>query len=238
VAPESFAQVMPRLETFMKPLVRIFQGQAAEHHAQPSVYGLWSQVERQNIASMASRCGQSRLPVQGFMGGEGWDDAPLRAAWPPHSRRPVGHGDGVWVCDPSGLPKTGRESVGVARPWGGRLGNVDHGHGAISLGEVSRQGHTLVDSRRSRPHAWTTETARRDNAGVPKTSRAERTRHPWVVARLAAHGAALPHRWMAGEDERGRPSWFRHRLTTWNERSLLGVPSHTASRALATVLPA
>jgi hypothetical protein len=35
VAPESFAQVMPRLETFMKPLVQIFQGQAAEHHAQP-----------------------------------------------------------------------------------------------------------------------------------------------------------------------------------------------------------
>ena len=26
------------------------------------------------------------------------------------------------VCDPAGLPKSGRESVGVARPWGGRLG--------------------------------------------------------------------------------------------------------------------
>jgi len=30
VAPEIFEQVMPRLETFMKPFVRIFQGQAAE----------------------------------------------------------------------------------------------------------------------------------------------------------------------------------------------------------------
>jgi len=55
---------------------------------------------------------------------------------------------------------------------------------------------------------------------------------------LAAHGAALPHRWIAGDDEMGRPSWFRHRLTTLNERSLLAVPSNTSIRDLETVLPA
>ena len=53
VAPEIFEQVLPRLETFMKPFVRIFQGQAAEHHAKTYVYGLLSQVEQKNIASIA-----------------------------------------------------------------------------------------------------------------------------------------------------------------------------------------
>jgi hypothetical protein len=69
VAPDIFEQVMPRLETFMKPFVSIFQGQAADQHAKTYVYGLLSNVERKNIESIAYRFGQSRLPLQGFMGG-------------------------------------------------------------------------------------------------------------------------------------------------------------------------
>ncbi len=49
---------------------------------------------------------------------------------------------------------------------------------------------------------------------------------------VADHGASLPPRWMAGDDERGRPSWFRHRLAALGQRSLLAVPSHTAIRDL------
>ena len=53
IAPEIFEQVMPRLYAFMKPFVRIFQGQAADQHAKTSVCGLLSNVERKNIASIA-----------------------------------------------------------------------------------------------------------------------------------------------------------------------------------------
>jgi hypothetical protein len=55
---------------------------------------------------------------------------------------------------------------------------------------------------------------------------------------LATHGAALPHRWIAGDDEMGRPSWFRRRLASWGERSLLAVPSNTTIRDLETPPPA
>jgi SRSO17 transposase len=89
----------------------------------------------------------------------------------------LGQADGVLVFDPSAFPKSGRESVGVARQWCGRLGKVDHGQGAISGGSVSRKGHTLVDLRVSRPKAWTQEKARVDKAGVPKVHRGYRTRH-------------------------------------------------------------
>ena len=102
---------------------------------------------------------------------------------------------------------------------------------------MSRQGHTLVDLRLSRPKAWTQEKARVDKAGVPTASRAYRTRHQLVLEMLTAHGASLPHRWMAGDDEMGRPSWFRRRLAALNERSLLAVPSNTAIRDLETSLP-
>ena len=83
----------------------------------------------------------------------------------------LGQGDGVLVFDPSGFPKSGRESVGVARQWCGRLGKVDNCQVAIYLGYVSRKGHTLVDTRLYLPKEWTKDKARLDKAGVPKAYR-------------------------------------------------------------------
>jgi SRSO17 transposase len=54
---------------------------------------------------------------------------------------------------------------------------------------------------------------------------------------LATHGAALPHRWIAGDDEMGRPYWFRRRLASLGERYLLAVPSNTMIRDLETPPP-
>ncbi len=218
VAPEIFEQVMPRLYTFMAPFVTSFHGQGDDQHAKTSVCGLLSDVERTNIASIASRFGQSRLPLQGFMGSHAWDDAPLRQELRRQVKTPLGQGDGVLVFDPSGFPTSGCESVGVARQWCGRLGKVDNCQVAIYLGYVSRQGHTLVDTRLSLPTAWTKDKARLDKAGVPPGYRSSRTRHQLALAMLAKNGAGLPQSWIAGDDERGRPSWFRRRLAAWGER--------------------
>jgi hypothetical protein len=75
VVPEIFEQVIPRLYTFMKPFVKIFHGQVDDQHAKTYVCGLLSDVERKNIESIAYRFGQSRLPLQGFIGWDTWDDA-------------------------------------------------------------------------------------------------------------------------------------------------------------------
>ena len=238
VAPAMFEQVVPRLDTFMEPLVTIFQGQGDDQHANTSVGGLLSDVERQHIASMASRCGQSRLPLQRFLGSHAWDDEPVRQEW----RSPVtphwGPGDGGLVCDPSGFAKSGCASVGVARQWGGRRGQVDTCQVALEVGDVSRTGHPLVATRLSLPNAWTTDQARLDHAGGPQGERSSRTRHPLAVEMLANNGAGLPPRWRAGDDERGGPAWLRRRLATWGARSLLAVPSHTTRRALEVAAPA
>ena len=53
VAPEVFEQVMPRLQTFMEPLVDTLHGQAPRAHVQTSVRGLLSDVARKNVASIA-----------------------------------------------------------------------------------------------------------------------------------------------------------------------------------------
>jgi hypothetical protein len=61
VAPEVFEQVLPRWRTFMAPFVDTLQGQAPRAHAQTYVRGLLSDVERKNVASIASHFGQDRL---------------------------------------------------------------------------------------------------------------------------------------------------------------------------------
>ena len=221
----------------MKPFVKIFQGQVAEQHAKTYVCGLLSNLERKNVESIAYRFGHSRLPLQAFIGWDEWDDEPLRSALRSQVKRHLGQGDGVLVFDPSGFAKSGRESVGVARQWCGRLGTVDNCQVAMYLGYVSRKGHTLVDQRLFLPKEWTKDKARLDKAGVPKAYRAYRTRHQLALELLTTNGAGLPHSWIAGDDEMGRPSWFRRRLAALGERYLLAVPSNTALRDLETEPP-
>jgi SRSO17 transposase len=143
----------------------------------------------------------------------------------------------VLVFDPSGFPKSGGESVGVARQWCGRLGKVDTCQVAIYLGYVSRKGHTLVDTRLYLPKDWTKDKARLAKAGVPQGSRGYRTRHQVALEMLAKNGAGLPHSWIAGDDEMGRPSWFRRRLAALGERYVLAVPSNTTIRDLEVEPP-
>lgn len=237
VAPEIFAQVMPRLHTFMEPFVATFQGQALSHHAKTYVSGLLSDVARKNVESIAYHVGQNRLGLPGFLGWADWDDAPWRKTLLDQAGQQLGQGDGVLVCDPSAFPKSGRESVGVARQWCGRLGKVDTCQVAIYLGYVSRQGHALVDLRLYLPTAWPQDKARLQKAGVPTARRGYRTRHQLALEMLEHNGASLPHGWLAGDDEMGRPSWCRRRLAALGERYMLAVPSNTMMRDLETPAP-
>ena len=237
VVPAVFAQVMPRLLTFMEPFVDTLHGQAPRAHVQTYVRGLLSDIERKNVESIAYHFGQERLGLQGFIGWGDWDDAPMRQGLRDQVGQQLGQEDGVLVFDPSAFPKSGHESVGVARQWCGRLGKVDNCQVAIYLGYVSRKGHTLVDLRLYLPKEWTQDKARLDKAGVPTTRRGYRTRHQLALEMLATNGASLPHGWIAGDDEMGRPYWFRRRLAALGERYVLAVPSNTLCRDLESPLP-
>jgi SRSO17 transposase len=237
VAPEIFDQVMARLETFMGPFVSTFRRQKPSAHAHTYVRGLLSEVERKNVESIAYRFGQDRLPLQRFIGWAEWDEAPLRQELTRQVAEQLGQADGVLVFDPSAFAKSGPESVGVARQWCGRLGKVDNCQVAVYLGYVSGAGHTLVDMRLYLPKAWTQDPARLDKAGVPHDRRGYRSRHQLALDMLQERGALLPHGWIAGDDEMGRPYWFRRRLAHLGERYLLAVPGNTLMRDLETAPP-
>jgi SRSO17 transposase len=238
VAPAIFQQVMPRLATFMAPFVASFGRQEPFQHAHTYVCGLLSDVERKNIESIAYRFGQDRLPLQRFIGWAEWEDAPLRQELTRQVAEQLGPADGVLVFDPSAFAKSGAESVGVARQWCGRLGKVDNCQVAVSLGYVSATAHSLVDMRLYLPKEWINDKARLDKAGVPHERRGYRSRHQLALDMLQERGASLPHGWIAGDDEMGRPYWFRRRLEQLAERYLLAVPRTTLIRDLEVDPPA
>lgn len=236
VAPQVFERVLPRLETFMKPFADSFVRSEQREHAGTFVQGLLSDLEDKNVESIAYRFGQERLPLQWFVGTSDWDYEPLRDELVRQVGEALGEDDGVIVFDPSAFAKSGKESVGVARQWCGRLGKVDNCQVAIYMGYVSGKEHALVDTRLYLPKAWATDSRRRTKAGVPKSAR-YRTRHQLCLEMLAHNGDLLPHAWIAGDDEMGRPYWFRKRLDTLGEQYLLAVPSNTTVRDLEVAPP-
>ena len=231
LAPQVFEDVGPRLEQFMEPFVDSLARKEQVGHALTFVRGLLSDVEHRNVESIAYRFGQERMPLQWFVGVSKWDDQPLREELRRQIACDLGDPDGVLVFDPSAFPKSGRESVGVARQWCGRLGKIENCQVAVYLGYVSRHEHTLVDTRLFLPQEWTQDKARMKKAGVPKGTKF-RTRHELALELLDQHGGKLPHRWITGDDEMGRPYWFRRDLQQRNEHYLLAVPSNTRIRDL------
>jgi len=232
VAPEIFDEVMPRLKCFMEPFVKsLVRPEQVVEHAHTFVHGLLSDLDHKNAESIAYRFGQDRMPLQWFLGVSPWDHEPLRNELVRQVGETLGDEEGVLVLDPSSFAKSGRNSVGVGRQWCGRLGKVDNCQVAIYLGYVSRHEHTLVDTRLFLPKEWTKDPQRRQKAGIPPEVRF-RTRHQLGLEMLQQHGDILPHAWITGDDEMGRPSWFRRQLDTLGERYLLAVPSNTQIRDL------
>jgi SRSO17 transposase len=168
--------------------------------------------------------------IQHFVGESRWDDKPLREELAHQVGIQLGEPDGVIALDPSAFPKSGKQSVGVARQWCGRLGKVDNCQVGVYLGYVSSKGHALVDTELYLPKEWTNNKQRMKRGGVPKNRQRYRTRHEICLELVDRHGDKLPHAWITGDDELGRPAGFRRELRDRNERYLLAVPCNTTIR--------
>ena len=231
VPPSLFRGAVRRLESFAQPFVAALPSPESRSHSHTYLAGLLSDVERKNAESIAYRYDLDRQVIQRFIGEVDWDHGPLIEELSRQVARTIGRPDAVLVFDPSAFPKKGTASVGVQRQWCGRLGKVDNSQVGVFLGYVGDEEHALVDFRLYLPREWARDRKRRKKAGVPK-GLTYRTRHELALEMLRRRGGTLPHGWVAGDDEMGRPAWFRRRLAEDRERYLLAVPSNTTIRDL------
>lgn len=226
------ASATSRLDAFMQPFLQSYHRHEQATHAMTVVQGLCSDLEHKNGESIAYLFALERKTIQHFLGESRWEDAPLREELARQVGSQLGEPDGVLAFDPSAFPKSGKQSVGVARQWCGRLGKIDNCQVGVYLGYVSSKGHTLVDAELYLPEEWTKDKARMVRAGVPKERQRHRTRHELCLELLDRHGDQLPHAWVTGDDELGRPAEFRRELRDRNEQYLLAVPCNTIIRDL------
>lgn len=233
-----FADVAGKLEEFMRPFVDSYARRTQASHAVQVVQGLCSDLEAKNAESIAYLFGLDRKAIQHFVGESTWEDRPLRNELVRQVGSELGEPDGVIVFDPSGFEKSGKQSVGVARQWCGRLGKIDNCQVGVYMAYVSARGHALVDVELSLPHEWTNDKSRMNKAGVPKPCQKFRKRWQLCLDMLTRYGEQLPHTWVTGDDELGKPQQFRKELRDRDERYLLAVPCDTTIRDLDVPPPA
>ncbi len=236
VPPQVFHGVGQRLSKFVEPFADLLRLTAQREHAADYMSGLVSDLEKKNVESIAYRHDQDRRNLQHFIGTAHWDHQPLFMELARQAAKRIGEPDGVIVFDPSGFPKQGTQSVGVARQWCGRMGKLDNCQVATYMGYVTRLDHVLTNTRLYLPKEWTRDRARMKAAGVPKQVRFQ-TRHEQALEMLDEQGHLLPHAWVAGDDEMGRTTHFRVDLNERGEQYLLAVPSNTAIRDLEATPP-
>jgi len=236
VSPELIDGLLSRLESFVHPFTTALRGPEQHRHSVEYLTGLLSKLEHKTGEAIAYLHDQERQGIQKFIGHIPWEHSPLLNTLACQVGIELGEPDGVIVFDPSAFAKKGTKSVGVARQWSGRNGKVDNCQVGVYMAYISRNEHALVNTRLYLPEEWTKDRQRCKAAGIPKGTKF-RTRHELALEMLDEHGPLLPHAWVTGDDEMGRPMDFRLKLRDRGEHYLLAVPSNTLIRDIDAPSP-
>ena len=229
ISSADVATCLKSLAKFLEPYQEQLQRIEQKGHLQVYVEGLVSGLQRKSIEPIATAHGLYRRPLQHFIGAGKWSDKAVRDQMRSHIVAELGDPAGVLIMDGSAVPKKGNESVGVARQYCGRLGKVDNCQVGLYLAYSTPRGFTLLEGDLYLPEEWLNEQERRDKAHIPAEVEFQ-TGWPLADAQLQRIGPQVPHAWVVGDDEFGRPSQFRDRLADRGERYLLEVPHNTSVR--------
>jgi SRSO17 transposase len=236
VEPDTLRGCTAHLTRFIQRYLPFFYRDEQRRHAEVILKGKLSGLQRKTTEPIAIEGALKRRPLQLFVGAGAWDDDAVLAELRRHVRAELGDPDGVLVLDPSGFPKKGTESCGVARQWCGCLGKVDNCQVGVFLAYVSGRGKALITGRLYLPEERAADAKHRKKTHVPK---AVTFQEKWRIGLdfVRGVGQELPHGWVVGDDEFGRASELRAELRRDKERYVLDVPCNTSVRDLSERRP-
>lgn len=218
-----------RFVKFIEPYQKAIGLKPRREHLATFLRGLVSDLERKSVEPIAVSQGFGRYDLQHFVGRSQWDERPLLRHLRAEVGAELGDADGVFVVDSSGVPKSGKDSVGVARQWCGRLGKVENCQVGVYVAYSAKGSSTLVDRRLYLPKSWADDPGRRSKVHVPKQVR---FRKPWKLALEMLRNCRKEIRggWVAADEEFGRPKKFRDGVAALGLRYLVEVPSNIVVR--------
>lgn len=231
VTPDAVRGCSDRLTGFLQRYLPRFYRVEQRVNATLVIRGLLSGLQRKTCEPIAIEAGLPRKPIQFFVGAGKWDDEAVMHELRDHVREQLADPDGVVVIDPSAFPKKGTDSCGVGRQWCGRLGKLDNCQVGVFLAYAATVGYAPLDRRLYLPKDWADDEDRRQKCHVPPDVRFQ---EKWQIALALLDRSlpGLPHGWIVGDDEFGRPAAFRAKLRQRHERYVLDVPCNTTVRDL------
>jgi len=138
------------------------------------------------------------------------------------------------------FPKQGKDSVGAAPQYCGRLGKTANCQAGVFLGYVKDPYRTLIDERIYLPESWIKDKKRRKKCGVPWYVRfKKKSELAWDMIYHAQKKNKVPFGWIGMDSLYGRDSVLRNKidaqgliyiadipnnLGVWLERPKTGVP--------------
>lgn len=229
LAVEEVEGIEGRLATFLKPYKKLLTRVEQREHAEVYVKGRLQQIPRRTTEPIASEHGKKRRPLQHFVGAGKWDDGAIRKKMCRSISAEMGSADGVLILDGSGFHKSGPESVGTQRQWCGRLGKEEQCQVGEFMAYASRGSVALVGAELYLPKSWATDKARREKCHVP-TDVTFKTGWRLAADLVFESGKLLPHRWIVGDENYGRPTELRDLFHQEGEQYLLEVSSDAKVR--------
>jgi SRSO17 transposase len=231
LTPEAVRGCQDRLTRFLERYLPRFYRAEQRANAALVLRGLLSGLQRKTCEPIAVEAGVHRKPIQFLVGAGKWDDEAVMAEVRRHVAEELADAQAVIVIDATTFPKSGGDSCGVARQWCGRLGKQENCQTGVFLAYAAPGGYAPLDRRLYLPEDWAGDPVRRERCHVPDGVVFQ---EKWRIAAdlLKRSRAGLPHGWVVGDDEFGRPAHFRAWLRGAEERYVLDVPSDTVVRDL------
>lgn len=179
--------------------------------------GLMSSLQRKSMEPIALNLEDSNRvrSLQLFMGSGKWEKETMADIHKQEAAKTLGCEDGVFSVDSSEFPKKGKESVGVARQYCGRLGKVENCQSGVFFGYSSSKGYGLLDRRLYLPEIWFSEEyqERWRKCKIPEetTFKSKITLALEMIQEQQKNGL-FPGKWMTCDEFFGRDSQFLDNL--------------------------
>jgi len=235
---ERIAGVLKDIRGYMDRYLPHFHRCDTGENATEFVLGLLSKLPRKSAEPISEIFDRERKVFQRFVGDSPWDDSAIRAEMSRDIEETIGDPCGVLCLDPSGFPKKGEMSVGVASQWCGRLGKTENCQVGVFVSYATPKGRCLVDCQLFLPEKWVDDEERRKAARVPKDRRY--LTHIELASELLLKTSHIPHAGVLADAEFGRDGDFRDGLYATEEIVVLAVPSNLEIRIVdrGVVIPA
>jgi len=152
--------------------------------------------------------------LQHFVSNSPWNHRPVLD----HIQRDVAEavGDennGSIHVDECCFPKQGKDSVGAASQYCGRLGKIANCQVGVFLGYTKDSYRTLIDERLFLPEEWIKDKVRRRKCGVPWYVRfKKKTELAWEMIVHVQKRDKIPFGWVGIDCFYGRDSWLRNKI--------------------------